>query len=164
MAPRASTIKLHSVCATLLAALVIVLPGLCQAQEAALNPPSTVTSPANEFFGVDRCEGCHRSPTRSAIKNNVTDFVLLNESMVWEADIHSKAFELIDPATSDLGKQICDKLGIASIHDSRMCLSCHSDWRPNQESPPPTYERGVACESCHGASEKWDVPHSKDTW
>ncbi len=144
--------------------MLTVLTSTGTAQEANLNAPTTAGQLANEFLGVDRCRSCHRAPTPEQVRDGVTDFVLLTESVVWVADIHSKAFQLIDPSKSDLGKQICDKLGITNIHESRACLSCHSDWRPAADKPPPTYERGVACESCHGASQKWDLPHSKVDW
>jgi hypothetical protein len=87
----------------------------------------------------------------------------LNESKIWTSDIHSQAYRLIDPAVSALSKQICDKLHIADIAQAQQCLSCHSNWLKGVDRPP-TYQRGVACESCHGASEYWDVPHSRADW
>jgi len=148
---------------TLIAALSMMVARPGTAQDSILNAPSTAALTANQFRGVDRCRDCHRAATPERIKAGVTDFISLNESEVWVSDIHSKSFELIDPAKSDLGKQICNKLGIKDIHESRACLSCHSDWRPESERPP-TYERGVACESCHGPSRKWDADHSEAIW
>lgn len=132
-------------------------------QEAELNPAAIVPRAAGTFLGVDRCERCHQAPTQADIDNRVTDFVLLNESKIWTSDIHPQAYRLIDPAISALSKQICDKLQIADISQAQQCLSCHSNWLKGVERPP-TYQRGVACESCHGASEQWDVPHSRADW
>ncbi|MBC8351621.1 MAG: hypothetical protein H8E66_06510 [Planctomycetes bacterium] len=165
MRPRSARItRPLLVASAIIVVLVLAIPQIGLTQQAALNSPLTSAISPNEFLGVTRCERCHQAPTQADIDSKVIDFVLLNESKVWASDVHSKAFEFIDPTKSDLGKQICDKLGIANIHESRACLSCHSDWRPEQQAPPATYERGVACESCHGASENWDVPHSKDSW
>lgn len=133
------------------------------AQEAELNAAALAPREPAQFLGVDRCERCHQAPTKADVDSRVTDFVLLNESKTWASDIHSRAFELIDPATSSLSKQICDKLYIADISQAQQCLSCHSNWRKG-DPRPPTYQRGVACESCHGPSEQWDVPHSRADW
>lgn len=133
------------------------------AQDAELNAAAIAKQESGKYFGVTRCERCHQSPTKADIDGGVTDFVLLNESKVWEQDIHSRAFELIDPASSSLSKQMCDKLQIADIEQAQQCLSCHSNWLQGYERPP-TYQRGVACESCHGPSEKWDLPHSRADW
>jgi hypothetical protein len=133
------------------------------AQEAGLNAAALAPRESARFLGVDRCERCHQAPTKADIDNRVTDFVLLSESKTWARDIHSRAYELIDPATSSLSKQICDKLDIADISQAQQCLSCHSNWLRGGDRPP-TYQRGVACESCHGPSEHWDVPHSRADW
>ncbi|MEX0818608.1 MAG: multiheme c-type cytochrome, partial [Pirellulaceae bacterium] len=133
------------------------------AQEAELNAAAHAPRESAQFLGVDRCERCHQAPTKADVDNRVTDFVLLNESKVWMSDIHSRAYQLIDPAISSLSKQICDKLHIADISQAQQCLSCHSNWLQGNDRPL-TYDRGVACESCHGPSEHWDVPHSSADW
>ncbi len=143
--------------------LLPAFTGAVAGQEAELNPAAIVPRAAGTFLGVDRCERCHQAPTQADIDNRVTDFVLLNESKIWTSDIHSQAYRLIDPAVSTLSKQICDKLHIADISQAQQCLSCHANWLKGVDRPP-TYQRGVACESCHGASEHWDVPHSRADW
>ena len=134
-----------------------------RAQDAELNAAVVAPREPRKYLGVDRCERCHQAPTQSDIDKRLTDFVLLNESKVWSQDIHSRAYQLIDPANSPLSKQICDKLQIADVSQAQQCLSCHSNWLTGHERPP-TYQRGVACESCHGPSEKWDMPHSLPEW
>ncbi|MDA1049618.1 MAG: multiheme c-type cytochrome [Planctomycetota bacterium] len=146
-----------------IASTLPVLNGDQLAQEADPNAAAIAPRESGKFLGVDRCERCHQAPTKADIDNRVTDFVRLNESKIWTSDIHSQAYKLIDPATNPLSKQICDKLHIADISQAQQCLSCHSNWLIGIDRPP-TYDRGVACESCHGASEHWDVPHSRADW
>ncbi|MCA9144154.1 MAG: hypothetical protein KDB05_15260 [Planctomycetales bacterium] len=154
------------ICALIIGTISVLMAFTAElpAQDADLNAAAiTPRTTSGKFLGVDRCERCHQAPTRTDIDNGVTDFVLLNESKIWASDIHSQAYRLIDPAVSALSKQICDKLQIADISQAQQCLSCHSNWLKDVDRPP-TYQRGVACESCHGASELWDVPHSKVEW
>ena len=147
----------------MLAAMFASFNGELHAQDAELNAAAVAPRESAKFLGVDRCERCHQAPTKADIDSRVTDFVLLNESKVWASDVHSLAYHLIDPAHSSLSKQICDKLHIADISQAQQCLSCHANWLQGQERPP-TFQRGVACESCHGPSEQWDVPHSRADW
>ena len=133
------------------------------AQDVPTDRGDAVATTSHAFQGLARCKRCHREPTPEDIKAGVTNFVALTESTIWEHDIHSKAFALIDPKTSPLGKQICFNLQIAEIKEARQCLSCHSNWVTGN-APPRDYERGVTCESCHGASEGWDPKHSFPEW
>jgi hypothetical protein len=152
---------LSSVAAIL--ALTWFAPARGRGQEAATNDGSATGEVEHAFLGVERCEDCHKEPSTTRIDRGVTDFVALTESKIWLKDVHSLAYALVDPATSELSKQICDKLQIDDISQAQRCLSCHSSWIKGRERPP-TYDRGVACESCHGPSADWDVPHSREDW
>ena len=125
-------------------------------------PPAAVAVAEYEFKGVDACRRCHRVPLPEYKEDG--DFVAMNESEVWLKDVHSQAYEFIKPDVSDLSDQICDQLQITDISQARQCLSCHANWLPDREQPPPTYQRGVACESCHGPSEKWEGLHWRTDW
>lgn len=164
MASRVSlTLAATTTLVAAVAALIGASPVPARGQEASANPAASLAPAEHQFLGVERCEACHQEPTQAYLDRGVTDFVTLNESQVWLTDIHSRAYELIDPANSSLSQQICDKLQIADIRHAQPCLSCHANWLPGHERPP-TYQRGVACESCHGPSQDWDVPHSREDW
>lgn len=123
-----------------------------------------------EFEGLTSCAGCHEKPNVIYDRIGATKFVKLTESDIWlNHDKHSKAVELIDPKTSPLGKQMCDKLKIADIHQAKECLSCHANWqydaqRKMWDERPKFHEFGVSCESCHGPASAWKGPHEKPEW
>jgi hypothetical protein len=85
----------------------------------------------------------------------------LNEYTLWKAvDPHSKAFTTLYKAPS---KAIGTAMGIAKVHESAKCLSCHSKIvEPAQvvEGQKWSVQNGVSCEVCHGPSEKWIDPHA----
>lgn len=125
---------------------------------------ATAQVPEAKFMGIDGCRRCHRAPLPEDVTSGKTKFVALTESSVWsEHDKHSRAYELIDPAKSELAKQMCELLGIDDITQAQQCLSCHADWRKGQ-SRPPHFARGVTCESCHGPSSNWEAPHDEPDW
>jgi hypothetical protein len=123
-----------------------------------------------EYEGLTSCAGCHEKPNAIYERIGSTKFVALNESDTWfKKDKHSKAVELIDPKNSPLGKQMCDKLKIADIHQAKECLSCHANWQYDAKADkwaerPKFHEFGVSCESCHGPASAWKGPHEKPEW
>lgn len=85
----------------------------------------------------------------------------LNEYNLWKSvDPHSKAFTTLYKAPS---KAIGTAMGIAQVHASPKCLTCHSKVvAPEQVVPNVKWavQNGVSCEVCHGPSEKWIDPHA----
>ena len=75
-----------------------------------------------------------------------------------------------------LSAAICDKLSIrptdflnsqSKNNTAKQCLSCHANWRTQDESPDPEvfkYGIGVGCESCHGPASAWQDPHDDRAW
>ncbi len=132
----------------------------------ASNPADT-----NRYLGSGGCVQCHQGLSRAL---NSDRFLPLTEPEVWLTDPHSKAFEFIDwskatetttlTTSQQLSREICRKLGIADIHKAQECLSCHAGWVADLDQPPPIYELGVACESCHGPSADWDGQHRNRQW
>jgi hypothetical protein len=114
------------------------------------------------FMGTARCMKCHRERQK-------TGFIQGTEWLPWKnEDRHASAFMNLQ---LDLGKQICNILGITAL-DAR-CTSCHSNpyWEKHnvlllksarvdgKDDDTKKNQSGVTCESCHGASKKWDVYH-----
>lgn len=61
------------------------------------------------------------------------------------------------------GKRIIDQDGLNN------CLNCHApetglDDTENVSLGSISLSRGVGCESCHGAAEKWVAPHASSDW
>jgi mono/diheme cytochrome c family protein len=152
-----STLSIAARCLLLTAvSLASLLPRGLFAQA---DPPAAWT-----YQGVSRCERCHLAPLDDDKKKGVTDFITLTESQTWsKGDKHALAFELIDPDKSPLARQMCKLLKIDDIRQTQQCLSCHANWLKGQPQPP-TFARGVICESCHGPSSGWDGPHSVAEW
>ncbi len=155
--------------------IVILIAAACGAMIAWPNAAAFAQPAANdpppEYLGAARCDGCHKAPTQLYIDQGATDFVSLTESKNWfDHDKHAKAYKLV--VESDLGRRMCTTLGIDlnepekspdNAKQAQQCLSCHSGWTQDVK-PPPTFKAGVTCESCHGASSKWDLPHSRVDW
>lgn len=74
-------------------------------------------------------------------------------------DPHRGAADILSASRS---KAIASALGIADATKSQQCTVCHS---PMENVPEKAFlkdvkpDRGVSCESCHGAAEKWIRPH-----
>jgi hypothetical protein len=143
------------------AAFIAVVSVTGQEQRSASQPKAA----ASEFQGVDACYRCHYQPLPADAASGVTKFITLTESKTWqEKDKHAKAFELIDPEKSPLARQMVEQLGIVNIRQAKECLSCHSNWQREHDKPPRDFERGVTCESCHGASSLWEQKHDEPEW
>jgi hypothetical protein len=109
-----------------------------------------------KFASMARCntKDCHGA---DAAKGSPA----LNEYTLWKSvDPHSKAFTTLYKAPS---KAIGAAMGIAKVHESAKCLSCHSKVvEPDHvvEGQKWSVQNGVSCEVCHGPSEKWIDPHA----
>jgi hypothetical protein len=121
----------------------------------------------SEYLGVRRCKLCHdrrpelgqNDPTDKEF--GFTDFVNLTEFHTWyDKDPHTRAFQALE---DNLGKQIGRVLGIDAAK-SESCLTCHATWRKDFRPSNQELRLGVTCESCHGPSRQWFIPHMDASW
>jgi hypothetical protein len=110
----------------------------------------------DQHLGVASCASslCHGSVTPNANYN-----VPLNEFITWShQDAHAKAFQAL---TSERGRSIAAKLGLASAESAKVCLDCHTDnVAPAQRGAKFALADGVGCEACHGGAERWIATHA----
>lgn len=109
--------------------------------------------------GVATCAG---SPCHGKTKP-VGEIVQQNESRVWaREDRHAKAYATLRTPAS---RKLVRKLGLKRpAHESDLCLDCHADNIPkNLRGVKFDIEEGVACEACHGGSQKWLEEHASGT-
>lgn len=111
---------------------------------------------AHKHMGAASCASstCHGSTT--VYKDS---HVMQNEFSVWqESDKHARAYAVLGEPESRL---IAAKLGIGDPQKASMCLDCHADNVPVAlRGEKFQIEDGVACEACHGGSEKWISSHT----
>lgn len=121
----------------------------------------------SEYLGVRRCKLCHdrrpelgqNDPTDKEF--GFTDFVNLTEFHTWyDKDPHTRAFQALE---DNLGKQIGRVLGIDAAKNES-CLTCHATWRKDFRPTIQELRLGVTCESCHGPSRQWFIPHMDAAW
>ena len=113
------------------------------------------------YQGAARCIDCHTQPSPLRRQDGTTDWVQLTEAHTWLAiDKHSQAFDVL---TTDYSKKMGERLGIDDVTKDQRCLSCHAGW--SKESGEPLHvSLGVSCESCHGPSSLYDLPHTAVAW
>jgi hypothetical protein len=138
-------------------------------------PPETIPAPhpapAANWLGVNSCtaRACHGNLGDDRVHGSIWG----NEHTIWyERDRHARAYAvLFEPK----GTEIARKLGLPQAHEARECLVCHA---PAIESPQAVggshgvetraaetlLAEGVGCEACHGAAERWLVPHTSAFW
>lgn len=126
----------------------------------ALTPAGRPSSPgAQEKFKYASMAGCNTKDCHGAEAPKGSP--ALNEYVIWKAkDPHSKTFTTLYKAPS---KAMGQKMGIAKVHESPKCLSCHSKVVPPDQVMPNakwSIQNGVSCEVCHGPAEKWLMPHA----
>lgn len=111
---------------------------------------------AHKHMGAASCASstCHGSTT--VYKDST---VMQNEFSVWqESDKHARAYAVLGEPESRL---MAAKLGIGDPQKASMCLDCHADNVPVAlRGEKFQIEDGVACEACHGGSEKWISTHT----
>ena len=123
------------------------------------NIPSLPVDRDARFLGVETCGSslCHgsREPWRNAT-------VSMKERFIWqEHDQHAQAFASL---SSDAGRAIAAKLGLADATQAPQCLSCHSTDVPlAQRGPKFSLDEGVGCESCHGPGSQFLATHVQPT-
>ena len=132
-----------------------LLVGLANASSAFGATPLPYQS-AGKHLGVATCASsvCHGSVVRSTGHD-----VRLDEFVTWShEDRHAQAYIAL---TSEKGRAIASRLGIADPRQAKECLDCHSDNVPvARRGPAFTISDGVSCEACHGGSEPWLKSHA----
>ena len=123
--------------------------------------------PELRFQGANSCSamGCHHGPNKGEKGSEFTTWATY--------DPHFKAYQvLFNPESKRMVRHL-KKLSLADepkilAHQEALCLKCHSTDVPQkwQDYEPLQVERSdaVACEWCHGASEKWKTVHYQDFW
>lgn len=110
----------------------------------------------HKHLGAASCASstCHGANQRAASAR-----ILLNEFSVWQqTDPHAKAYEIL---TKPESKAMAAKLGLGDATQAKICLDCHADNVPaDKRGDKFLIEDGVACEACHGGSEKWIATHT----
>ncbi|MDW8262299.1 MAG: multiheme c-type cytochrome [Phycisphaerales bacterium] len=113
-----------------------------------------------KFDGAETCKGasCH-----SKGNDEAPPTARGSENDIWSArDPHSTAF---DTLKNDQSKAMGAKLGIADVTTSKDCLGCHAlDVPDNLKGRKFNVAEGNTCVSCHGPSEKWMDPHTREGW
>ena len=101
---------------------------------------------------------CGNSACHAASQPWQTSSVLQNEFITWSNfSSHSKSYKTL---TNQQSKRIAKNLGIESPENSKLCLSCHSDY-VSEELRGSYFDLadGVGCEACHGGAENWLGQH-----
>ncbi len=132
--------------------LLVLLP--ITAANAAPDAPLPQSDGARHL-GVVTCAGstCH-----GATQPFEDSPVLQNEFITWhQKDQHAEAYKVL---LNDQSKAIARNLGLEAAHTADICLDCHADNVPDDRRGKRfQMSDGVACEACHGGSEKWLGPH-----
>ncbi len=88
-------------------------------------------------------------------------------------DPHRKAYGVLFEERSTrmidlLNGSRSDGHKLAPAHQEALCLKCHAvdrkKWYDGEELPDNLRAEGVACEACHGTSEKWLTEHYLPGW
>ncbi len=84
------------------------------------------------------------------------------QAIVWEKkDIHTKAHEIL---SNERSKRMAESMGIGDPQKAARCTICHSPMEAlpaSRIAPNTKIDRGVSCETCHGAAEKWRLFHTR---
>src|SRR5947209_3239221 len=122
------------------------------------SPVASLVKLGFKFDGAQSCAAatCHGGTEEKPGKG-------LNSYTKWSGkDKHNDAFNQLG---NDKGKKIAEGLKIADATASDRCLGCHSMNVPaNLQGVKFTLSEGNSCDTCHGPSEKWREPHSKEGW
>lgn len=111
----------------------------------------------NQHMGVATCAGsaCH-----GAAQSFAGSRVRQDEYLLWQRrDRHSRAYATL---RTERSRRIADNLALGDPIQARECLVCHTDWVADSERGSRyLISDGVGCESCHGAAQRWLVPHAR---
>lgn len=114
-----------------------------------------------KFMGL---KSCSTSDCHGAKEEKLEGRTIHNEFTTWIGkDKHAQSYSNL---TNKQSAEIAKKLGIANAQESERCMNCHSihEAFKNKDLAGPDFDiaDGNSCEDCHGAAEKWLVPHPKD--
>jgi hypothetical protein len=131
--------------------LFVALAGSLSAKE-----PRQVRESSGSFVGSLGCKSssCHggAGPKRS-------------QYITWsQKDFHTKAFAVLLNARST---RVAEALGIPDATASARCTVCHSPFQSvaqNRLSRSENPDKGVSCETCHGAAGGWLRGHTRPDW
>jgi len=130
---------------------VLVAASSLGAAASAQTLPSLPQVADGAHLGVTTCSGstCH-----GALEPFRQSNVLQNEYITWmQKDKHSRAYAVLG---GELGVRIAKNLGLKDAVSDPLCLNCHADNAAQaQRGPQFQLSDGVACEACHGPSQKW---------
>jgi len=145
--------------------------GLAWVSSASVNADEPLLDRAASTIGVKECAACHSAPSPIYERTGVTQFVSMREARVWlDQDKHAVAYELVDPATNALTRQIIERMGwsIDGPEFTQQCLTCHAGVPATGDSSSGIDQVvfGVQCEACHGPGSLWTQRefHQQVSW
>lgn len=100
-----------------------------------------------KFLGNASCELCHKEISNS-----------------WKKSIHAKAFDMLSPNTRADKKKEAGLKPAEDYRKDKSCMKCHvMGWEEGGYSfdKPGDEWKGVGCETCHGAAERYLELHDK---
>jgi hypothetical protein len=141
----ASGLRQLAAASAVLAMAAVWQPGAAQ------TPPPVPQFGDATHLGVTTCSGstCH-----GAIEPFQKSNVAQNEYVTWlQKDKHARAYKVLFDERS---VRIARNLGLPDAHTAEICLNCHTD-NPAAAHRGPQFQLsdGVACEACHGGSQRW---------
>jgi hypothetical protein len=126
-----------------------------------------------QWQGAGSCAAgaCHNAGgSQGGARLDVRNPRKLSEYTHWvKFDPHAKAFAILYGVRSRRIEQTLRGLSSAQeAHPERdgLCLNCHvhQNFERSQHVDDYALDDGVACESCHGAAQRWLVPHTQAGW
>ena len=156
--------------ASLFGAVLFISSSTAFAQ-AMSNPSARLADLGMKFDGATSCSAakCHGAGDSTSPPAKIG-----SEFNIWkDKDAHAYAFESLTkpkldkyPAEThpDIAK-IGANLKIADVTKDQRCTVCHALPVPaNLQGEAFKLAEGNTCNSCHGPSEKWRLPHEKKEW
>jgi Cytochrome c554 and c-prime len=133
--------------------------------------PAEAEEPTPVWVGTGSCSAtsCHKGRREPLdLKGSEYDF-----SAAY--DPHTRAYQVLyDDRSRVILKNLKDLENVENIEKARtitndLCLRCHVYQGFDSKAPKTravgfALEDGVGCEVCHGAAEKWLVPHTRGWW
>lgn len=110
-------------------------------------PGNSAFAAGYKFVGNKKCGECHKEIYSA-----------------WKKSAHAKAFDLLSSNTRGDKKKEVGLKPAADYRKDKTCMKCHAlGWEEGGYSfeKPSDDWKGVGCEDCHGAGEKWMALHDK---
>lgn len=120
---------------------------ICLFAAAVLLPAAAMAAPG-KFIGNEPCEECHKEIYKS-----------------WKESAHAKVFDLLKPGVREKEKKEAGLKPETDYRTDKSCMNCHvTGWdKPGGFTFEEQQEnlKGIGCEECHGAAEKWLKLHDQ---